>query len=112
MDDISLLAGGGAATSLALGLLWYIVGRCDKLQELCGQIEDKLENVDKEFTDKLSAMDQRFSAYKLEATDKYASVSYLKDVEERIVATLTGMATDIKELVSAFHQHIMRDSNK
>lgn len=67
----------GVPVPVAAAIYW-LHGRVQKAEARAEKAEEKATN-----------NAQELSLYKLEAAEKFASIGYLKDVEERLVRVLT-----------------------
>lgn len=76
---------GGVGLPIVLGALGYVNYRI-------GEAENKAQG----------ALDE-LAAYKLQVAEKYASITYLKDVEVRIMAGLDKLQRSFDGFVEGYH---------
>jgi len=61
---------------------------------------------------RISRQGQRHDDYRLEVSEKYASVAHLKEVESRLIDELKGLRKDIKDLTGALLEKNQAVSSK
>lgn len=98
MFDFSIGIGEVLAVSLAGGSLvgnWFWIkfqaATAAKEREVLRKAVDTL-------AERLIANERELMAYRLEATDRFASVAHLKDVEQRLVEAIKSVVTEVHEL--------------
>ena len=55
-------------------------------------LANSISDVDEKLNSKSAAIEQRLNDFKLEVAKEYASISYMKDVEERLVGAIKSLS--------------------
>jgi len=55
---------------------------------------------------RISGQGRRLDDYRLEVSEKYASVVHLKEVEDRLIDAIKGLREDIKDLTGALLENV------
>lgn len=92
--DMAVMAAwiGGVGVPLVAIIGGFLVARYEKMQ---AQIDDAKAQAYK--------AQRELQEYKLVVAEKYVSITYLKDVETRIIGALENMGRRFDEFVDSYH---------